>query len=153
LFYFSTSSCGKAGLAPAFFALRALRAHLRAPHRSACLSELEVLLSCAPFNAPLCSATATGQKFASRRCACALHAFCPLCRLSLSRSARAHICLALHIPHAPRRRVSRRSRLYFSVFCIIFSLRMWKRGFSTICAPKLQGLRRAPVAHRLRYKT
>lgn len=125
-----------------FFCLGALRALRAQSARSVPLRLFNCTdrrLPCAPFNASLRSATATSFRSAPRRCACALRAVCSFFSFALLRSARAHICLVLHIPRAPRRRASRRSQLNFFVFCIISSLRMWKRGFSTISARKLQG--------------
>lgn len=150
MFYFSTTSCGKAGLAPAFFALRALRAHLRAPHRSACLSELDVLLRLAPFNAPLCSATATVFIIrAGAVCVRSPRVLSSLPAFPLALRSRAHLRRLRYSGHAPSACLASLGITTKTIFCIISSLRMWKRGFPTISAQKLQASRaravRAPL--------
>ena len=146
-------SCGKAGLAPAFFALRALRAHLRAPPRSACLSKLDVSLSFAPFHAPLCSATAC--VFITRAgavCVRSPRVLPSLPAFPFALRPRAHMRRLWYSGRAPSARLASLGISPKTLFCIISVLECGKRGFPQSARENYTPLARAPSAHCSRYK-
>ena len=90
-------------------------------------------------------ATACAYSLAPARCPCALRAVFLSSLRPLALRSRAHSRRLAYFSRAPSARFASLAFNSKPAFCIISSRGMWKRGFPTIRAPKLQAYRARPV--------
>lgn len=112
----------------------ALRARPRParPHCSACLSEHEVLLSCAPFNATQAPLRLPYRQLAPRRCACALRALSILPERLRALRSRAHLPRLAYSSRATSARFASLAIILLSVLYNFLAPNVEKRLFHNL---------------------